>query len=295
MRSEVLGDNLGGFKSEEERQAAKEFNEKNGIDFTKLNEVLQDLDFDSEKFNQTKKLVGEFKSEIDKYNLEDKQRIINALVEMLKLHQDQTDRPDGSPYVNHPLEVASDVMELDAKANPDLVVASLLHDTVEDQGIKLSIDYLEQKYGSAIKNLDQADLEETYGQEIRDIALSEISRKYGKQVGGLIQHLSNPNFDELLKLPEYQDKTKNELYKEHVEEAIRDRNVLVIKYVDFSKNALSLDNLPEGFKKEKLKAKYTPVIRVFIERFKDESLLINNKEDIINKLEQAYGKLTTAS
>lgn len=264
------------------------------IDFSKLDEVLQSPDFSVEKFNKTKELVGEFKTEIGKYNSEDRQRIINALTEMLKLHKDQFDRPDGSPYVNHPLEVAMDVIKSDSTVNPDLAVASLLHDTVEDQGIKLSIDLLKQKYGPEIENLSPEDLEETYGKEIRDIALSEISKKYNQNVAGLVGHLSNPDFDAMLELPEYQGRTKNELYKEHVEEAIKDPNVLSIKFADFSKNALSLDNLPDGPKKEKLKAKYIPVIKVFTERFKDESLPISNREDIINKLSEAYNKLTKA-
>src|SRR3974377_809061 len=39
------------------------------------------------------------------------------------------------PYVTHLLEVAMLVAEATAGADPNLIVAALLHDTIEDQGV----------------------------------------------------------------------------------------------------------------------------------------------------------------
>src|ERR1700692_737303 len=39
------------------------------------------------------------------------------------------------PYINHLLEVASLVTEATSVADPNLVIAALLHDAVEDQGV----------------------------------------------------------------------------------------------------------------------------------------------------------------
>ena len=56
---------------------------------------------------------------------------------MVELHSNQAPRPDGTPYIEHPLAVASQVLEAMAQKDPDLVVAALLHDAVEDQTAKL--------------------------------------------------------------------------------------------------------------------------------------------------------------
>ena len=41
----------------------------------------------------------------------------------------------AEPYINHLLEVASLVTEATGGTDPDVVIAALLHDTVEDQGV----------------------------------------------------------------------------------------------------------------------------------------------------------------
>jgi (p)ppGpp synthase/HD superfamily hydrolase len=42
----------------------------------------------------------------------------------------------GEPYVNHLAEVANLVAEASSGADADLIIAALLHDVVEDQGVK---------------------------------------------------------------------------------------------------------------------------------------------------------------
>jgi (p)ppGpp synthase/HD superfamily hydrolase len=39
------------------------------------------------------------------------------------------------PYINHLLEVASLVVEATGGTDPDVVIAALLHDAIEDQGV----------------------------------------------------------------------------------------------------------------------------------------------------------------
>ena len=52
------------------------------------------------------------------------------------------------PYINHLLEVASLVAEATGGANPNLVVAALLHDAVEDQGV--SFETIVREYGKQV-------------------------------------------------------------------------------------------------------------------------------------------------
>ena len=48
-------------------------------------------------------------------------------------HKDQRRKDDGaSPYINHPLEVASVLASEAGVVDESLLVAALLHDTVED-------------------------------------------------------------------------------------------------------------------------------------------------------------------
>ncbi len=57
---------------------------------------------------------------------------IEYTVNLIKhLHAGQTDQ-SGKPYVNHPLRVASNVRRIAPNCNDDIVMAALLHDTIED-------------------------------------------------------------------------------------------------------------------------------------------------------------------
>jgi hypothetical protein len=50
-------------------------------------------------------------------------RILDALQLMIELHIDQAPRPDGTAYIEHPLAVASQVLEAMVQQDPDVVVA----------------------------------------------------------------------------------------------------------------------------------------------------------------------------
>lgn len=54
---------------------------------------------------------------------------------------------EGEPYLNHLIEVASMAAEA-TNGHPDVVVAALLHDTVEDQGVKP--DEIETLFGVTV-------------------------------------------------------------------------------------------------------------------------------------------------
>lgn len=56
-----------------------------------------------------------------------------AFLFALKVHGGQT-RKDGKPYITHPFSVATELAK--NGANDDLICAGLLHDTIEDGGVK---------------------------------------------------------------------------------------------------------------------------------------------------------------
>jgi hypothetical protein len=159
---------------------------------------------------------------------------------MIELHLDQKDRPDGAPYVEHTTEVGRNVAEWMADADAVLVMAALLHDSLEDQYNKL-------------------------GDGTPAGAYDELARRYGSEVADLVAAVTNPDFDAKLagidrNTPEFVD-AKNRLYLEHVQEiAETDQRALTIKIADFSTNALRLDRVTDPMQRAKLEAKYGPVL-----------------------------------
>jgi len=56
--------------------------------------------------------------------------VIAALELMVELHVDQARRPDGTLYIEHPLAVASQVLNAMVFLDREVVIAAILHDTV---------------------------------------------------------------------------------------------------------------------------------------------------------------------
>ena len=55
---------------------------------------------------------------------------------------------DGQPYINHLLEVASLLANVGKIDDPDIIIAALLHDTVEDTGV--SFGEIEDRFGEKV-------------------------------------------------------------------------------------------------------------------------------------------------
>ena len=67
-------------------------------------------------------------------------------------HADQKSKGTaGAPYINHLLEVASLVAEATGAKDPNLIVAALLHDAIEDQGIER--DEIARRFGDDVASL----------------------------------------------------------------------------------------------------------------------------------------------
>ncbi len=71
----------------------------------------------------------------ERYTLADRDLIQRAYRVAEEAHRDQK-RHSGDPYINHCLAVASILAEL--RVPPEVIVAGLLHDTVEDTTITLT-------------------------------------------------------------------------------------------------------------------------------------------------------------
>lgn len=58
---------------------------------------------------------------------------------------------NGSPYVNHPIDVAHELAATGGVADLDVLLAALLHDTIEDTGTRPA--EIEERFGPAVLRL----------------------------------------------------------------------------------------------------------------------------------------------
>jgi (p)ppGpp synthase/HD superfamily hydrolase len=146
-------------------------------------------------------------------------------------------RPDGSgtPYCVHPLSVATRVAVWWPAAPASVIVAALLHDTLEDQPAALLELAAQRGVGGAS-------------------AEDALSAVYGPAVLQLVQALTNPPWTGA---PE----GKNAAYRDHVVHTVVDDGLAgVVKLADFYDNALALHAVADPVKRAKLGAKYRPVV-----------------------------------
>jgi (p)ppGpp synthase/HD superfamily hydrolase len=155
-----------------------------------------------------------------KFPLE-KKEYLEAIDFIKDQHKGQFRRFTLAPYWIHPIRTAVLVMKYKESHKIDeLVIAALLHDTVEDCG--LSLEYIKEKYGELVHNLVQ---ELTSDKELSkgDLKLGYLSEKMGKMsTWGLVIKLCDrlDNVSDFLFTPnefikKYKFETKAILY--HVE------------------------------------------------------------------------------
>jgi guanosine-3',5'-bis(diphosphate) 3'-pyrophosphohydrolase len=82
------------------------------------------------------------------------ERVTEAALTAARWHSTQLRKgKEGEPYINHLLEVASLVSKATGGDDIDLVVAALLHDSIEDQDISRSV--IAERFGEDVASLVQ--------------------------------------------------------------------------------------------------------------------------------------------
>lgn len=92
--------------------------------------------------------------------------VYKAIKMALEAHEGQKRKVDGDPYVTHPLEVG--ILLSQAGQDEDVVIAGILHDTIEDT--HLNYDTIQTNFGKHIADLIAACSES-------DKSLSWLKRK----------------------------------------------------------------------------------------------------------------------
>jgi hypothetical protein len=244
--------------------------------------------------------LEDFKNNLEeKFENEDgKEKVLKALDLMLEVHLDQKDRADGTPYAKHPLEVAQKVLDISDSFNADLVSASLLHDSVEDKSDVLFTKRVNKRYPDKEYMFTVNDeLREKYKEIFKRFSFRELKERFGEKLEYYVYNLTNHDFDSLVEdtkpntSKEEKEMLKNDLYKQHVEEIIKDSDLCLLKYADFSVN-MDLRSLDKNSSKyKKLRRKYKSVIPVFIQQLKDideSHSLYHKKDKLIADLQEVY-------
>lgn len=87
---------------------------------------------------------------IKSFSERDKDEILKAYKLARVSHQKQK-RDEGTPYIIHPLQMASNLIEELGVKDYEVICASLLHDVVEDTSLKLS--EIKENFGPRVEKL----------------------------------------------------------------------------------------------------------------------------------------------
>ena len=179
-------------------------------------------------------------------------RVSDADALAASVHEGQL-RPDGAPYVQHPRAVLASVLQDAMDYDEDVVVAALLHDAVEDQA---------ERVAAALSGTSKLPTE-------RERALAGIAEQFGDRTARIVDRLSH---EPLVRVEgESEEAFRQRKREDYATDVLalfdeEDAGPLRIKLADLAENALSLHNLPDGPKREKLIAKYGPVVSGILDR-----------------------------
>ena len=85
------------------------------------------------------------------------QKFDEALALASELHRDQFRKGAPIPYLSHLMAVAGIVLEANAYHTmeniEDVAIGALLHDSIEDQGHKISLDEIRERFGETVHRI----------------------------------------------------------------------------------------------------------------------------------------------
>lgn len=189
--------------------------------------------------------------------------------------------PHKAPYIEHPLRNSLRLLRLGVK-DQDVVLGSLLHDTVEDGAPAFAKKFYNQE------------MEEV---EARELLTTHIGNAYGERTQHLVQSVTN----DYTPLKELQAKTleqRHQEYRSHViEQVSKDPGTFLIKVSDFIDNATGLYHTDvKGSEKATLKraTKYLPLTDELPKIMNNLSLPISkeNEEVVRGQILRTKARLT---
>lgn len=207
---------------------------------------------------------------IEHYPLKDVQRLNDAIQVASYLHRDDVRRGarrahTNPPYIEHPLRVAIRLFKYFDVKSPDLIIAAILHDTVEDH----PFDFADFQGVLSTPNRSQEDV-------ARARAYQFISDRFGYPVTVAVEKVSNP-------VAAYASKAeKIAAYQEHFKWVILPSpGASLLKFSDFVDNAGSLHHHYEygDHQATYFVQRYAPLIPLYEKAFR-------GNEKVLARLDQ---------
>lgn len=214
------------------------------------------------------------------------EKVIDSSINLASiLHAHQTRRNRGNftnvPYIEHPLRNAVRLIRLGVE-DQDIVVAAVLHDTIED-GAKVFVKKFKNQNGK----VDELDA--------RSILSEHIQNAYGNKTLEYVEAVTNDYMADMQLTPE----DKRTIYRNHVKANIlHNPGVFLVKVSDFIDNATGLyHNDKPGQEKQvsKQARKYLPVVKVFQDAMNNYELPVseNGHQTITRQLDITAQRLKT--
>ncbi|WP_186629433.1 HD domain-containing protein [Rhodococcus sp. BP22] len=177
------------------------------------------------------------------YEVGDQPLVQSAMGLASQAHRDQT-RPGqngtAEPYIAHPLRNTLRLIRFNCR-DEEVLAAAVLHDTVEDQPVRL-VELMDGDH-SASPPAEATRL---------------LATLFNTTVSDTVWAVTNPPRPAGLSKEQ-----KNTAYVEHVKAVIADPRVFLVKVTDFIDNAGSLSALTDLDKRNRLRAKYAPLVPIF--------------------------------
>ncbi len=211
--------------------------------------------------------------EIDQAGWDDETRERLRMAEEIAIEAHKDDERGIHPYSTHFLRVTIRIISSDhlAVCDPELLIAALLHDTVED--------HKEFYEGIANRSTDITE---------RGHAIRTITELFGDRVGRLVLAVTNLDMPEGITDPE----ERHEFYRDHVREVLAtDEEAGIIKLSDFIDNCTGLTHNEDPARAVRLAGKYLPLIPDFYQFVTESSMLTaDRKPHVFAQLERAENR-----
>lgn len=156
----------------------------------------------------------------------DAKKIFDALNLATYLHREATrsfrHNLLSTPYIEHPLRNATRLLR-DGCTSERVIIAVILHDTVEDCAEEIVAVFLNEKTEGRSES------------ELRSMSLSYIGEHFGAAVERIVRNVSNAILEKGISREE-----KNIFYVSGLKEVLYDADTYATKYTDLKDNALGL-------------------------------------------------------
>lgn len=226
-------------------------------------------------------------------NMLNRDRINYAIKLAAYLHRNDYRRNRGplpkTHYIEHPLRNTLRLMRWGV-LDEDIIVASILHDTVEDHGLTIVREFTNHTvdFEDDSKHTVEEDV------TVMKLALEYVKNVFGARVAYIVDGVSNRPF-----VPGLTKNEKRAAYAQHVIESIaQDVAIFWVKLSDFVDNAIGLyhNNISENSGMiAHLALKYAPLVPVFQEIVQRTDMLESTRVEILVQLESGKKRLEELS